>query len=101
MIADNLKPEKEWISLFELYLRYHSPLPAVHEDFYEFKIHQEKFGWLGNVTLNHRRIPKIFLKGNEKNVFLWRGNKDITEAESKYIFVWNHFYEKPKDSSLK
>ena len=96
MILDNLKPNTEWISLFDLYIRYNSPLPAVNEDYYEFKVNSQQFDWLGNVTLNHRKIQKIYLKGDEKNLFLWRGNRDITNAESKYMFIWNDFYDKTK-----
>lgn len=97
MIVENLKPGLEWISLFDLYMHYHSPLPYINEDFFEFKINSQKFGWLGNVTLNHRKVSKIYLKGDEKNVFFWRGSKPINHPEIRYISVWDNFYKTSKE----
>lgn len=95
--AENLRTDIEWISLFDLFIKYHSPLPYVHEDFYEFKVESQKLGWLGNVTLNHRRIPKIYLTGSEKNVFFWRGGKPIPYPESRYVLIWDNFYTTSKE----
>ena len=100
IITENLKPGVEWISLFDLYIRYNSPLPYINEDFYEFKVKPRKSQWLGNVTLNHRKIQKINLKGGEKNVFFWRGSQPMNFPESRYISVWENFYNIPKDKYL-
>lgn len=92
MIVEKLKSETTWISIFDLYFKYRSPLPASHDDFYEFKVEAE-VGWLGNVTLNHRKIPKVFLQGNEKNIFMWRGSSDFKWQESLYKQIWENFYK--------
>lgn len=101
--TEKIKPHMKYISLFDLYMRYYSPLPAVNEDFFEFKLEDEEFGWIGSVTLNHRKIDKIYLKNNEKNVFFWRGtlhekNKLFRDSETTYINIWKDFYINPQEN---
>jgi|JI6StandDraft_1071083.scaffolds.fasta_scaffold02457_2 hypothetical protein len=73
---------EEWISLFDLYFKYYSPLLVKKSDYYEYtsyygggKRDKPSDDFLGSVHLNHRSIPNIFLRPEDKNAFMWVGGK--------------------------
>lgn len=96
---ENLNTNSQWISLFDLYMIYKSPLTTVNEDYYEF-ILEDQGNWYGSVTLNHRKLEKVYLKGDEKNIYFWRGKITTTDcyAHNTYIDIWNDFYTSEKHS---
>lgn len=69
--------------MFEIFHKYYSPIPEVFDEYYEYRLSHggyiedtttlENSSWIGNVTYNHRSINKILIKGDEKNVYMWRG----------------------------
>lgn len=76
-------PNNQMVSLFSIFHTYYSPIPDVFNDYYEYRLSHggyiedtttlENSSWIGNVCFNHRAITKLLLKGDETNVFMWRG----------------------------
>jgi hypothetical protein len=102
-VLENIDEKEEWISLFDLYFRYHSPLPFVHCDYFDFPVrlnrtypeNKKDFAlWVGNVHMNHKPLPKIYLNGGEKNAFFWKGTTLNNQKELEYMMIWYHIYDK-------
>lgn len=64
------------ISLFDLYFEYYSPIFFKRDHFREYLVGFEKEAplpnsrYFGNVYLNYRRIPKVYLSKDEKVVVM-------------------------------
>jgi hypothetical protein len=93
---------EEYIPLFDLFFKYHTPILVANPEYYEipiehdgnrFETTKEGFTWTGNVHINHRNIRKVFVNNDEKNVFMWRGNKNKSESELLYIKSWSYHYD--------
>ncbi|KAL4439612.1 hypothetical protein ABPG74_004014 [Tetrahymena malaccensis] len=98
-------PNNQTLSLFEIFHRYYSPIPEVFDEYYEYRLSHggyiedtttlENSSWIGNVTFNHRNINKLLIKGDEKNIFMWRGKSPDDPQEARYIKVWDTIYNPP------
>ena len=93
--------DKKWISLFDLYFRYSSPIPYKHPVYNEFfcQLSHEMPGtrrsigknYYGFVTINHEaRDSNYYARKKEKNVFFMKPYKKSDEAF--YDEIWNTYY---------
>ena len=106
IIAENLeehiKNNQNYISVFDLFFRYTTPILLANDEYYEIPLKHEGYitdtttkegiGWLGNVILNHRPIKEMFVDNGEKNVFFWRGSNSYAPTENLYIRAWSNHY---------
>jgi len=90
----------KWVSLFDLYFKYSSPIPARHPIFTDFQLYQREvvqnaggvrsLPFVGFATINAESIPKIYVKGDDKLVIL---KKHLHPKLTKeYDFMWNSVY---------
>jgi hypothetical protein len=89
----------KYVSLFDLYFKYSSPIPARHpfyEDFYiqqneTFDMNDEYKGYQGFVMINDENINPIYVTKPKERVLFF--NKDLPKRmEQEYDWVWNHLY---------
>eukprot|EP01017_Pseudomicrothorax_dubius_P036207 TRINITY_DN5164_c0_g2_i1.p1 TRINITY_DN5164_c0_g2~~TRINITY_DN5164_c0_g2_i1.p1 ORF type:complete len:174 (+),score=19.39 TRINITY_DN5164_c0_g2_i1:13-534(+) len=97
--------DEAWVSLFDLYFRYTTPLTIRFPEFYEFPVKfyantegrtTENSGiWLGKAYLNHRSITPLKLKGNEKHVRIHTHFRESNTFNSvfRYSQAWGNYYE--------
>ncbi|KAM3131029.1 hypothetical protein pb186bvf_016841 [Paramecium bursaria] len=89
----------EYISLFDLYFQYKSPLPYYFNEFEEFRLENSKYDedrnnyFIGNVYLNKKPLQNIYVQGPVKNVIVPRDFQNHYDKGS-YEFIWEYFYQK-------
>ena len=110
IIAENLlegmNRKEDYISLFDLFFRYSTPILLANYDDYVFPIKGHRFipdtttregmAWLGFVTLNHRPLPRKVVGKNDKHIFMWQSKSERDPSERDYIGYWINFYENMK-----
>ncbi len=94
----------KYISLFDLYFDYYSPIFFKRDYYREYltgfveDAPLKNNRYFGNVYLNYRKIPKVFLKKGEKVVFLRDFKKaydksgSLKRTEQFYRQDWEEYY---------
>ena len=105
-LLESMQKKEDYISLFDLFWRYSTPILLANYDDYVFPIRSTRFipdtttregmAWLGFVTLNHRQLPKKVVRKNDRNIFMWQGKPTADPSESDYIGYWSNYYETMK-----
>ncbi|CAD8090571.1 unnamed protein product [Paramecium sonneborni] len=95
VIIENLIKSKQYISLFDLYFHYQTPIPYYYDTLNEFQIFNDAGNtlshWEGNVYFSTKSLDRFYLKGNVKNIFMQRPQQ-YSDAEQMYLLAWgNHF----------
>jgi len=107
IIAENLqeciKSGEKTISLFDLFFHYTTPILIANDEYYEIPLHHTAYikdtttregkSWIGNAHVNFRPIEKKIVNPNEKNVFVWKGSKQLNSAHDRYMRTWGTFYD--------
>ncbi len=72
---ENLMKDGKYISLFDLYFHYSSPLLLVNDVFYDFRIiNTNNYDTSGFVKLNHRPIPPIYINQHMSHLLITNYN---------------------------
>lgn len=90
--------DTEYVSLFDLYFDYYSPMFLKKDQFCQYlvgKDEPELFGW---VYLNHRKCQPQYIKKGEKYVFFISNR--LPEWEEVNRKIWNGYYQKYEDRWL-
>lgn len=85
--------DTEYISLFDLFFDYYSPIPIKRHEFNEYLVgfKDEDLKMYGQVHINHRKLPERYITKNDKIVVM---KDDIANEEKKNQEIWHHYYKK-------
>jgi hypothetical protein len=94
----------KYISLFDLYFDYYSPIFFKRDHFREYLAGFEEDAplknsrYFGNVYLNHRNLPKQYLRKGEKVAFMrdvkkaYEASGSLKKTEETYRADWESYY---------
>ncbi len=85
--------DTEYISLFDLFFDYYSPIPSKRHEYNEYCVglNDEDLKMYGQVHINHRRIPDRYITRHDKVVVM---KDSIAHEEKKNQEIWHNFYRK-------
>ncbi|CAD8131411.1 unnamed protein product [Paramecium pentaurelia] len=92
---ENLVKAQKYISLFDLFFQYQTPVLYYHNQYLEIPLKPAIFDnidWLPNAYINSKQQAKIYLTGKPKHVFSMR-IKQGTVDESTQRFAWTNHYK--------
>lgn len=74
--------DTEYISLFDLFFDYYSPIPVKRHEYNEYLVgfKDDDMKMFGQVHINHRKIPERYIGRNDKVVVM---KDDVINEEKK------------------
>jgi hypothetical protein len=86
--------DTEYISLFDLFFDYYSPIPVKRHEFNEYVVglKDDDLKMFGQAHINNRKIPERYI-GRDDKVVLMRDEINSND-EKRNIEIWSDFYRK-------
>jgi hypothetical protein len=84
----------EYISLFDLFFDYYSPIPVKRHEYNEYVVglNDEDMKMYGQVHINNRKIPERYI-GKDDKVVVMRDDL-VPNDEKRNIQIWHDFYQR-------
>lgn len=85
--------DTEYISLFDLFFDYYSPIPVKRHEFNEYVVglKDDEMKMFGQVHINNKKIPERYISKDDKVVVM---RDEVHNEEKKNVEIWHDFYRK-------